>query len=244
MVVPTYNERVNIEPLVTELLAVLPTVDVLVVDDSSPDGTSDVVRQIAAREPRVTLHQRPGKLGLGSAYLVGFRRAMEKGYAAVCTLDADHSHDPAHLPGMLAQLDGADIIIGSRYCRGGNVEDFTLARRVNSAVANGLARLVLGAGIYDHTSGYRVYATSLLEKMDLDSLRASGFSLLVELLYEARRYDARIVESPIKFKRRYAGSSKIRAGEILGSLATLARLRLHSGRRTRTEASSKSPIRP
>lgn len=244
IVLPTYNERANIEWVTRAVLRASAPADVLVVDDSSPDGTADLVRAIGAQEPRVALHQRRAKLGLGSAYLVGFRRALEMGYDAVCTMDSDRSHDPAHLPAMLALLDEADLIIGSRYCAGAKVEDFTVVRRVNSAVANGLAGLVLGVGIRDHTSGYRVYATSLLRRMDLESLRASGYSLLVELLHEARRCGARIVESPIQFKRRHAGSSKINLGEVAGSLVTLFQLRRGSRTRAKIGRSSNTPAAP
>ena len=221
---PTFNEKDNIEPLVRRLLATSQLADVLVIDDGSPDGTGDAVRRIASRQPRVRLHERPEKLGLGSAYVVAFDRALAEGYRAVCTMDADHSHDPAHLPAMLAKLEDADLVIGSRYCRGGRVERWSLGRKINSAVANGLARLVLGADIKDTTSGYRVYSSRLLRAMKLTELRAKGYSLLVELLYHAVRSGARIVEVPIVFHNRLAGVSKISVREVLGSLATLWRL--------------------
>ena len=227
---PTYNERGNIVDLITRLLALPSQVDVLVVDDASPDGTSDLVQELASREPRVGLFRRSGKLGLGSAYLAAFDYAFARDYDAVCTMDADMSHDPAHLPAMIALLEDADVVIGSRYCRGGEVESFTLARRINSFGANTLARLVTGLRVADVTSGYRAYSIALLRKMPLDRLTARGYALLVELLYMAKQHGARIVESPIIFRRRGSGDSKITAGEILESLRTLGRIRITGGR--------------
>lgn len=225
VVLPTYNERGNVETLVSRLLALPGAIDVLVVDDGSPDGTAAVVRELAGTEPRVALIERAGKMGLGSAYLAGFGYAFERGYEAVCTMDADCSHDPAHLPAMLELLADNDLVIGSRYCPGGKVERFSAARKVNSFVANTLAHAMTGLRVSDMTSGYRVYRTELLRRMPLDALEARGYSMLVELLYVAQSSDARIAESPIVFRSRHSGESKISAREIIESLRTLAQIR-------------------
>ena len=224
-VLPTYNERGNVETLVARLLALPANVEVMVVDDSSPDGTANIVEELAAREPRIHLLCRPGKLGLGSAYLAGFEYALARDFEAVCTMDADCSHDPAHLPEMLERFADADIVIGSRYCSGGRVERFSAARKLNSFVANALARSATGLRVRDATSGYRLYRAQLLRRMPLAALRSHGYSMLVELLYEANRAGARIVESPIVFKNRASGDSKITFGEILESLKTFGQIR-------------------
>ena len=225
VVLPTYNERGNVETLTTGLLALPGRIDVLVVDDSSPDGTAGFVRELAQSQPRIHLIERPAKLGLGSAYMAGFQFALAHDYEVVCTMDADCSHDPSYLPNMLARLADADLVIGSRYCAGGHIEHFTLARKINSFVANTLAHAMTGLRVRDMTSGYRVYRTELLRKMPLGSLEAHGYALLVELLVVARQCGARMVESPITFKSRGYGNSKISAAEILESLKTLARIR-------------------
>jgi len=233
VILPTYDERGNIEPLIHDLLELPIEVDVLVVDDGSPDGTGEIAADIAQREPRVRVINRPGKLGLGSAYLVGFADAISRGYDAVCTMDADRSHDPAYLPTMLQALADADIVIGSRYIRGGSVEGFGAARKLNSFAANTLARIASGLRERDMTSGYRVYRVSLLERMALNALESRGYSMLVELLCLASDSGARVVERPIRFKNRTIGRSKISLREIFGSIQTLSRLSRRSKRTKR-----------
>lgn len=226
VILPTYNERSNIGVMIETILASSEDVDVLVVDDSSPDGTADYVRQLQRTMDRVSLIQRPGKMGLGSAYLLGFEAAVDRGFGAACTMDADQSHDPRHLAGMLRMLEDCDVVIGSRYVRGGAVENWNALRKLNSSVANMLARRVVGKEIRDCTSGYRVYSTRLLQKLEFLALRSSGYSMLVELLYEARVVNAKVMEHPIVFKNRIHGESKISYREVLGSLRTLFRLKL------------------
>jgi len=225
VVLPTYNEKGNVEALAAQLLGLPANIDVIVVDDSSPDGTADLVERLAAGNPRIRLIRRPNKLGLGSAYLAAFEYALARDYDAVCTMDADCSHDPKHLPVMLERLAGADVVIGSRYCAGGRVEHFSAARKINSFVANALARRATGVRVRDATSGYRIYRTEFLRRMPLDALQSHGYSMLVELLYEAKRAGARIVESPIVFKNRASGDSKITFGEIFESLKTFGQIR-------------------
>lgn len=233
MLVATYKERQNIESLIGKISQTAAPCDILVIDDSSPDGTSEAVRQIMRENSRVRLVQRPQKLGLGSAYLLGFREALSNGYSAVCTIDADHSHDPAQLADMLALLDRFDVVIGSRYCAGGRILNWGVLRRINSKVANSLARLFVSRTVHDFTSGYRIYRTALLRRMHLSALASTGYCMLVELIYEATAAGGRITEFPIVFKDREAGVSKINSGEITDWLKTLCVLWLRSRRARR-----------
>lgn len=224
VILPTYIERDNIRPLVVAALSSSPLIDVLVVDDNSPDGTANVVRAIAADEDRVSLLQRRKKLGLGSAYLAGFQRGLTQGYRFLCTMDADGSHDPAMLSAMMATLvrGEADMVIGSRYVTGSHAKDWSIARQLISRAANCLVRRLLRLEVFDCTSGYRVYSGALLQRMRLGSVCATGYSGLVELLSQARDAKARIVEHPIAFRHRRHGNSKMTISEILGSLRTVA----------------------
>lgn len=209
------------------MLAASPRTDAVVVDDGSPDGTAELVAALGAAEPRVALITRARKLGLGTAYLTGFRLGLDSGYGAIATMDADGSHDPTSLPAMLALVDSgsADLVIGSRYARGGTVENFSFARKLNSAVANGVARTLLGLRVRDCTSGYRMYAVALLRRMRLDQLRSTGYSMIPEMLYEASFAGARIVEIPIAFRNRARGVSKVTWREIVSWMRTVAALR-------------------
>jgi dolichol-phosphate mannosyltransferase len=223
---PTYNERENIALVVAGLLSADERLDVLVVDDSSPDHTGAAVREIERRTPRVRLIERARKMGLGSAYILGFETGMREGFGSVCTMDGDLSHDPRYLVEMLSARGEYDVIIGSRYAAGGRIEGFNIWRKLNSAVANVLARRFIGNDVRDCTSGYRLYSSPFLQKLNLPALEASGYSMLVELLYEARVSRARITEHPIVFKNRIAGKSKVSYLELLGSLRTLFRLKI------------------
>jgi len=226
-VLPTYEERENIRAMIDAVLAASPRVDVVVVDDGSPDGTGALVAGLRATDPRIALVSRTGKLGLGTAYVAGFRFGLAADYGAIATMDADGSHDPGVLPAMLAYLDAgnADLVIGSRYAPGGSVENFSAARKLNSAVANGMARLLLGLRVRDCTSGFRLYSAPLLRRMRLEALKSTGYSMVPELLYEAAFSGARIVEVPIAFRNRAKGVSKVTLGEILSWMRTVAALR-------------------
>jgi dolichol-phosphate mannosyltransferase len=232
VVLPTYQERDNIAATLDRVMRASPVLDALVVDDGSPDGTGDIVMQAMKREPRIALNRRARKSGLGSAYLAGFEHGLRMGYGAVCTMDADGSHDAASLPSMLRAMhaQAADLVIGSRYVRDGAVRDWTWLRKLNSAAANCLYRKLLGIATHDCTSGFRIYSAALLKKMRLSQLRSTGYSMLVELLVQAKACNARIVEEPILFKNRRLGKSKISLHEMLTSLRTLLDLKLLSGR--------------
>ncbi|TAH36428.1 MAG: polyprenol monophosphomannose synthase [Planctomycetota bacterium] len=229
VILPTYNELHNLPELVEQILAALPDGHVLVVDDASPDGTGRYARARAQRDPqrRVFVLERPGKLGLGSAYRDGWRWALARGYDPVVTMDADFSHPPASLPALLALLDaGADLAIGSRYVPGGGIRNWPLRRRLLSRGANWLSRRLLRLPVADATAGFRAYRAHVLEAIDPDAVRAEGYSFLEETLWRVTAAGFRCAETPILFVNRTRDRSKINRGEILKAVATLVRLRL------------------
>lgn len=232
-IAPTYNEAENIGTLLDGLMANPPNLHALIVDDSSRDGTADIVRAKAGEHPgRIHLMERPGKLGLGTAYLDGFRWAFERGYDFILTMDADLSHDPSRIREILHVARMADVVIGSRYVAGGGIRNWGWHRHVLSATANALARGFGGLRARDCTSGYRCYRAELLRRLDLGSIRSDGYSCLMELLAMCQRERARIREVPIVFVDRAAGQSKISHREILKAFKTLhiVRGRLVRGR--------------
>jgi len=221
VVLPTYNEAENITLLLPELLA-LP-LSILVVDDNSPDGTGDIAAEWASREPRVSVLRRPGKLGLGTAYVAGFERALAEGAEGVLTMDADFSHHPRYIPAILAAAEHADVVIGSRYIPGGDVL-YPFHRRFLSKTANFVARAALGLRAHDCTAGFRLYRASVLRKVPIERIRSSGYSFLVEMLAHAQATGIRIAEVPIVFADRERGVSKISSREIFKGMTTVARL--------------------
>jgi glycosyltransferase involved in cell wall biosynthesis len=225
LVLPTYNEAENISLLVPKLLALPVELKVLVVDDNSPDGTGALADEMASGHPgRVAVIHRSGKLGLGTAYLAGFGRALTDGASHVLTMDADFSHDPCYIPEMVARCGTADLVIGSRYVPRGGAVDSPLLRRLISYAANFLAHAVLGLKAHDVTAGFRLYRREVLESVPLDSIRSSGYSFLIELLYLVERRHWRVAEVPILFCDRKLGQSKISSQEIRKALATVGRL--------------------
>ena len=231
VVVPTYNEAENIARLVPALLALPAAVRVIIVDDASPDGTGGLAEQFARDFPgRVVDLHRPGKLGLGTAYMAGFRAAGELGADGIVTMDADFSHHPRHIGDMLAKLAGADLVIGSRYVPGGRAVDSPAARRMLSWLANSASRTTLGLKAHDVTAGFRAYRRELLMALPLDQIFSSGYSFLIETLYLVERGGWRVAEVPIQFYDRTAGTSKISRREIAKAMYTVGRL---AGRRFR-----------
>jgi glycosyltransferase involved in cell wall biosynthesis len=214
VVIPTYNEADNILPLAEGVLSQDPSLEVLVVDDGSPDGTGARVEEAGRSERRLHLLSRPGKLGLGTAYLAGFRYALERGYERVVTMDGDGSHSPSHLPALLAAARESDLAIGSRYVPGGGIRNWPFHRRLLSATANLYTRKLLGLPVHDCTSGYRAYSRRVLEAVDPFSIRSSGYAFLEEMLHRVHRAGFRIAEVPILFEDRTAGVSKISSKEI------------------------------
>ncbi|MFT5285275.1 MAG: dolichol-phosphate mannosyltransferase [Planctomycetota bacterium] len=214
VVTPTYNEAENVIPLVTGVLEQAPDVEALVVDDGSPDGTGDLVRERMKTEPRLHLLQREGKLGLGTAYLAGFKFAMDNDFDRAVTMDCDFSHDPRYLPDILKAMDDHDMVIGSRYIPGGGIANWPFHRRMLSSFANMYTRLLLRLPVHDCTSGYRCYSIETLRTVDPFGVRSSGYSFLEEMVSRVHRCGFRIGESPILFEDRVAGTSKINRSEI------------------------------
>jgi dolichol-phosphate mannosyltransferase len=209
VVIPTYNEADNVTEVVRRVRRAAPEVDVLIVDDNSPDGTGMIAAAMAEADHRVHVLHRRGKEGLGAAYLAGFAWARERGYDAVVEMDADGSHAPEDLPRLVAAAVDADVVIGSRWMRGARVVNWPLRRLLLSRGGNLYARLVLGMPVADATGGYRVYRRGVLEAVDLGSVCSQGYSFQVELCRLAHRAGARIVEVPITFAERERGASKM-----------------------------------
>lgn len=213
VVVPTYNEAGNIERLLESILAVDPNVGVLVVDDSSPDGTADIVDRVAARSEfarRVDLLRRPSKSGLGTAYRAGFSRVLDAGETICVQMDADFSHDPRYLIEIISAVEmGADAAIGSRYVPGGRIQNWPRLRLFLSRWGNRYAAGMLGLAVNDATAGYRAYSPALLRRIDFASVRAEGYGFQIEMTHRAVRSGARIVEVPITFIDRVVGESKL-----------------------------------
>jgi len=214
VVLPTYNEADNVLPLAAEILDVAPELDVLVVDDNSPDGTADLVAERMRTEQRLNLLRREAKLGLGTAYLAGFRYALDHGYDQVFTMDADFSHPPRYLPQMLEAMKRYDVVIGSRYVPGGGIENWPFHRLLLSRFANFYARVLLRLPVRDCTAGFRCYSAEVLETVEPFQIRASGYSFLEEMAFRVCRCGFEVGEIAIVFENRRAGSSKIDSLEI------------------------------
>lgn len=221
VVIPTYNEAENIGRLIKTIQGIWHDLDIVVVDDGSPDGTGD----LAAAFEGVHVVRRSGKLGLGTAYVAGFRYAIDKGYARIGGMDADFSHDPAVLPALFALLDDFDVGIGARYVPGGGTRNWGLHRQFLSRSANAFARFMLRFSAHDVTSGYRSYRREVLESIDLDALASHGYSFLVELLYRCVQHGFSVGETPIIFEDRAEGASKMSIKEVWGGVKNLFRLR-------------------
>jgi dolichol-phosphate mannosyltransferase len=209
VVIPTYNEADNIRAITARVRAAVPEVDLLVADDNSPDGTGRVADELSAADKRIHVLHRPGKQGLGAAYVAGFGLARERGYDAVVEMDADGSHSPEELPRLLDALRDADVVIGSRYVPGGTLINWPRRRLVLSRGANIYTRLALGMPIKDATAGYRVYRMPVLEKIEIDSVASQGYCFQVDLAWRTYRNGFRVAEVPITFTERERGASKM-----------------------------------
>jgi dolichol-phosphate mannosyltransferase len=218
IVIPTYDERENLRPIIDRVRAAVPTADVLVVDDDSPDGTGDLADHIAATDPHVTVLHRTTKAGLGAAYLHGFAVALDRGYDVIGELDADGSHQPEQLPELLSALTTADLVIGSRWVPGGSVVNWPLSRRVLSIGGNLYARLLLGIPLRDITAGYRLFRRTTLESIDLHSVESAGYIFQTDLAFRTVRAGLRVVEVPIEFVERVRGESKMSPDVAIESL--------------------------
>jgi dolichol-phosphate mannosyltransferase len=220
----TYNERDNLAQLVQEVRRTVPAVDVLIMDDNSPDGTGALADLLAAADPKIQVIHRPTKLGMGTALLAIMQYAMSRDYDCVVTMDADFSHHPRYLPALLQGMDQADVMIGSRYIPGGGVENWPWSRWAMSKATNWLARLLLRLPVGDSSGGYRCYRVALLRRANLDNFLSHGYSFQQEVLHRCHLAGAKFGETPIVFADRRAGHSKVNLREIVRSLTVLVRL--------------------
>jgi dolichol-phosphate mannosyltransferase len=217
----TYNERDNLRPLIEGIREALPQAHVLVIDDNSPDGTGKLADELAAADPRIHVLHRAGKLGLGTAILAGMRYAQENNYDLLINMDADFSHHPRYLPALLAGMSRYDVMIGSRYIRGGGAVNWPLPRRVISRMVNAVVRLLLRIPAHDTSGAYRCYRVAKLRQTDLTHLLSRGYSFQQEVLYRCRKAGAKIGETPIIFENRRAGASKVNPREAIRSMAAI-----------------------
>jgi dolichol-phosphate mannosyltransferase len=240
LITPTYNEIENLRPLLAEIFKYAPETDVLIVDDHSPDGTGALADEIHNGNPRVKVLHRPGKLGLGTAYIAGFKYAIEHGYDAAFEMDADFSHDPRFLPDFLQAIEHADLVIGSRYIPGGGTPGWSILRRLISGSGNIFARFSLGIPVHDCTAGYRLYRCRLLESIDLDTLQSQGYAFQIEMAYRAAQQGFNIVETPIIFVDRRLGKSKMSRQIVIEGFIYVLKARFSKARfKTRPERVSR-----
>lgn len=239
VVTPTFNEAENVRQHVEGVLARPSAPDVLVVDDGSPDGTADLVRALAQEHPgRVELLERAGKLGLGTAYVDGFRWALaQQRWDVIVQMDVDGSHDPRAIDALLAAVEEADLVLGSRYVPGGAVANWPWSRRTVSWIGNLYARTVLRVGVRDLTGGFKAWRTDLLTRLDVDSFEANGYGYQIETTYRALQAGARLVEVPITFRDRERGESKMNTGIAVEAVSAVWRIR-------REPAPTAGPARP
>lgn len=226
VLIPTYNERENLVPLMKQIFSEGLPLEVLIIDDHSPDGTGAVADELAAADPRVHVMHRAGKMGLGSAYVAGFRYALERDYDAVFEMDADFSHNPDSLPEFLRELENADLVVGSRYLHGVTVVNWPLKRLVLSYGANVYSRIITGIPIKDLTGGYKCFRRQVLESLDLSRVRSDGYGFQIEINYKAWRKGFRIREIPILFVDRRAGESKMNRRIVWEAAWMVWRLRI------------------
>lgn len=226
VITPTYNERANVPTLVQRVLAQDPRIEVLFVDDNSPDGTGDLIADLATREPRIHLLRRAGKLGLGTAYRDGFRWALARDYELIFEMDADFSHDPAHLPEFLRAAESADFVLGSRYLNGKvTVVNWPMSRLLLSYGANIYARMVTGMRLWDATGGFKCFHRRVLEAIDLGDVRSNGYGFQIEMSFRAIRKGFLPVEIPIVFADRTEGESKMSGHIVREAILMVWRLR-------------------
>lgn len=228
VIVPTYNERENLERIIPEILAQDRNLEVLVVDDNSPDGTGQIADQIARQNGRVTVLHRQKKMGLGQAYVAGFKHALEKNFDYIFEMDADFSHDPKYLPDFLRAIERADLVLGSRYVSGVNVVNWPMSRLLLSYFANIYSRWVTGLPVRDSTGGFKCYRRSVLEKIEIDKITSEGYSFQIETCFRAWKKGFKIVEIPIVFVDRKQGESKMSKRIVREAMWMVWKLRILS----------------
>jgi dolichol-phosphate mannosyltransferase len=228
VIIPTYNELENVRTIIPEILRQDERLEVLVVDDNSPDGTADEVRRMMAGNPRIHILEREKKMGLGTAYVAGFKHAIANGYDYVFEMDADHSHDPATLPRFLAAIEDYDLVLGSRYIQGVNVINWPMKRLLLSYFANQYTRIVTGLPVRDATGGFKCFRIAVLKSIDLDRVRSNGYSFQIEMSFKAWKKGYRLYEIPIIFMDRRVGISKMSKKIVREAVTMVWRLRLQS----------------
>jgi dolichol-phosphate mannosyltransferase len=239
IIMPTYNERQNLEPVSGRVRAAVPDADLLVVDDNSPDGTGDLADKLAETDPHVQVMHRTDKAGLGKAYIAGFTWALDRGYDVIIEMDADGSHQPEHLLSLISTLDerGADLVIGSRWVPGGKTVNWPKSREILSRGANLYVRMMLGMGVHDATAGFRAYRAQTLRAINLDTVQSTGYSFQIDLTVRVFQAGLTIAEVPITFVEREHGASKMSRSIIMESFwrvaqwGTADRLRRLTGKR-------------
>ncbi|HHM02029.1 MAG TPA: polyprenol monophosphomannose synthase [Caldithrix abyssi] len=228
IIIPTYNESENIGPLVEAIHRYQPEAHILFVDDNSPDGTADLIREIQQNDPLIHLLSRPGKMGLGSAYLAGFKYGLSRGYEFIFEMDADFSHDPKEIPAFLRNIEHNDLVLGSRYIKGVNVVNWPLRRLLLSYFANVYSRLATGLPIQDATGGFKCFRREVLENIDFDAIKSNGYAFQIELTFRAWKKGFRIKEIPIIFIDRVAGVSKLSKSIMWEAIFLVWKLRFAS----------------
>lgn len=229
IIVPTYNERENLPELVSQIFGEVPHAHILVVDDNSPDGTGALADSLAAADARVHVMHRAGKLGLGTAYIGGFKWALKRDYERVFEMDADFSHQPKYLPTFLERAEEADLVLGCRYMKGGGTEDWTFMRRMISKGGNLYARVVMGLRFKDLTGGFKCFRREVLETLDLDAVKSKGYAFQIELTYRAHLAGFKIAEVPIIFPDRKLGQSKMSGRIVREAMLNVVKLRFDKG---------------
>lgn len=241
VVLPTYNERDNLAPIVRAVRSRLPDAMVWIVDDNSPDGTGQIADTLAADDPSVEVIHRPGKLGLGTAYVDAFRCALAHDFDCIVQMDADFSHDPSYLPLLVERLNDADLVIGSRYTAGGGTRNWSRVRQTISRGGNLVARAGLGVRVHDATGGFRAYRRSTIEQLHFEDLKLRGYGFQIEVVFQVERRGLRIVEAPIVFVERASGTSKMSKGIVLEAVLHIIHRRI---RMLRREPEPEPDVRP
>lgn len=226
IIIPTYNESETIKDLVSAIFRVYRDTDVLVVDDNSPDGTGRIIDGLAASDRRLKCIHRPGKEGMGTAYVEGFRAALGGNYRYIAQMDADFSHDPSYLPRLFASIKDCDVVIGSRYAAGGGVKDWGAARRLMSRFGSLYAKTILGINVNDLTGGFKCFRREALESIDIDSIKSKGYAFQIETTYRAFRKGFRIKEIPIVFTDRRAGLTKMSSTIFFEAIVNVWKFRM------------------
>ncbi|GCE31145.1 hypothetical protein KDA_66290 [Dictyobacter alpinus] len=244
IIIPTYNEAENLPSLLSGIFSYVPHTDVLIVDDNSPDGTGRLVEEMRRQNPHIHILHRPGKLGLGTAYIAGFKYAIIHKYDAIFEMDADFSHDPQHLPAFISAIAEADLVIGSRYIPGGSTPNWSFPRRLISGGGNIFARRILNIPVQDCTGGFRCYRRQTLEAINLDAVQSRGYAFQIEMTYRVLHHGLKVYETPITFVDRRLGQSKMSRTIMVEAFTYVIRTRMKSLFSTRKRVAYMHKILP